>query len=549
MVKSLLTDHYETILSEISGLNKSAGLPVLTQAVESTLSEKERPVQIAFLGQFKSGKSSLINSLLKEEVLPVGVVPVTALVTRVRYGPLPRLTVLFQDGSEVVTSLNELPLYVTEKLNPENYRKASLAIIDHPALKPFPKINLIDTPGLNSIHWQNSETTREWLPSVGVAVITVSAERPLSEDDLKLIHDTSTLCPDVFLAITKTDLFKPAEIGEIRTHITTAVKKSLGRELPVFEYSIFKNTESLMNELFERVILPMNQDHNKKFNEIIHFKIQGILAQSIQLVRLALQAARAREQEKDIVAKALEEITRNRQYQEKELLLAASSFKSTIRDRLGSTVLPYLIPISERLSRQFNREYPGWKGSLFQVSRQYEGWLKQQLEMEIRLIDADCAQLAHEIVKDSAGYFQYSARRFREQLDEKLISVFGVQLPDSNWQIDFTGIDYPDISIYWAFDTNLDMILFFLPMKVFRKLFYKHFYKQIPLETEKNLYRYVSDLTGKIIQGIDQLQNQTRRYIVNEINTVETVLQQDVSDYSGLQMILQKMENIKLPEL
>ena len=140
MVKSLLTDHYETILSEIAGLNRSAGLPELTRPVETILSAQERPVQIAFLGQFKSGKSSLINSLLKEAVLPVGVVPVTAIITRVRYGPLPRLTVLFLDGSEVVTSLNELPVYVTEKLNPENYRKVSLAIIDHPALKPFSNI-------------------------------------------------------------------------------------------------------------------------------------------------------------------------------------------------------------------------------------------------------------------------------------------------------------------------------------------------------------------------------------------------------------------------
>ena len=539
---------YETIVSEISRLNKTAGLPELTRPVEIILSDQEKPVQIAFLGQFKSGKSSLINSLLQEEVLPVGVVPVTAIVTRVRYGPIPRLTVLFLDGSEVGTSLNELPVYVTEKLNPENYRKVSLAIIDHPALKPFPNINLIDTPGLNSIHWQNSETTRQWLPFVGVAVITVSAERPLSEEDLNLINSTSALCPDVILAITKTDLFKPAEIAEIRTHITESVKKFIHRELPVFEFSIFKNTRKLMAELFARVLGPLNLNYESKFNEIVRLKIKGILYQSIQFVKLALQAALEREQEKDTVAKALEDILRNRQYQERELLLAGSSFKGTIRSRLDAAILPVATSISEKLSTQFIRQYPVWEGSLFQVSRQYERWLKEQLGTEIRLIDEDCAPLAHEIVKEAAAYFQYSARRFREQLDEKLLSVFGVELPDSNWQIDFTGIDYPDISIYWAFDTNLDMILFFLPMKWFRKLFHRHFFKQIPLETEKNLYRLVSDLTGKIIKGIDELQSQTRRYIVNEISTVETVLQQNNSDCSGLRTILQNLEDIKLPE-
>ena len=167
------------IINEISGINRAIGAPDLTKPLSGLLNSNDKTIYVAVLGQFKSGKSSLVNSIIGENLLPVGVVPVTAIVTRLRFGVQPKLIIQYLDGKETSATIDELPQYVTEKLNPENLKQVAQAIVEHPALEPFKNISLVDTPGLGSLYRHNSETTQQWLPFTGVAIISVSAERPL----------------------------------------------------------------------------------------------------------------------------------------------------------------------------------------------------------------------------------------------------------------------------------------------------------------------------------------------------------------------------------
>ena len=52
-------------------------------------------LHLAVLGQMKRGKSSFINALLGAEILPTGVLPVTAIITEIRYGPAPEAVILY----------------------------------------------------------------------------------------------------------------------------------------------------------------------------------------------------------------------------------------------------------------------------------------------------------------------------------------------------------------------------------------------------------------------------------------------------------------------
>ncbi|MGC8865678.1 MAG: dynamin family protein [Bacteroidales bacterium] len=67
---------------------KFQGLIPLAEALSRKL--KDKYIDVAIVGQFKSGKSSLVNHLLQTDILPTGVIPVSAFVTRVQYGEVPR---------------------------------------------------------------------------------------------------------------------------------------------------------------------------------------------------------------------------------------------------------------------------------------------------------------------------------------------------------------------------------------------------------------------------------------------------------------------------
>lgn len=210
-------NNIRNIINEVAQISASAGAPDLTWPMAGFLENGHKAIDVAVVGQFKSGKSSLINSLTGEALLPVGVVPVTAIVTRIRYGILPKLIIQFTDGKELETSLDELPDYVTEKLNPENIKEVSQAIVELPALEQFKKINLIDTPGLGSFYRNNDQTTLQWLPYTGIAFLSISAERPLSDEDINLIKGIAQYNPELALILTKCDLYSTNELAEIKS--------------------------------------------------------------------------------------------------------------------------------------------------------------------------------------------------------------------------------------------------------------------------------------------------------------------------------------------
>lgn len=134
-------------------------------------------------GQFKSGKSSLLNALLGQDILPVGVLPVTALITRVSAGDCPSAEVTHLDGGRERIALGQIADFVEEARNPRNRRQAAIVDVNTPSLAGLAGLRLVDTPGLGSVFSHNTESTRSWLPNVAVALLAISVERPLSDED------------------------------------------------------------------------------------------------------------------------------------------------------------------------------------------------------------------------------------------------------------------------------------------------------------------------------------------------------------------------------
>lgn len=91
-------------------------------------------IDIAILGQFKAGKSSFINSFIGKPVLPVGVIPVTTVITRLQYGARERAVVSFFDGKRTEVDFNEIEEYISEGKNRANEKNVEVVDIEMPSL-------------------------------------------------------------------------------------------------------------------------------------------------------------------------------------------------------------------------------------------------------------------------------------------------------------------------------------------------------------------------------------------------------------------------------
>lgn len=133
---------------------------------------------LAVVGQFKRGKSSLMNAIIGRELLPTGVLPLTSAITVLKFGPVERLVVRRENSvfPEIVP-VSALAAYVTERGNPGNRKKVKTATVEVPL--PFLRrgLEFVDTPGVGSAIEANTATTHSFLPECDAVLLSRASMR------------------------------------------------------------------------------------------------------------------------------------------------------------------------------------------------------------------------------------------------------------------------------------------------------------------------------------------------------------------------------------
>jgi hypothetical protein len=195
------------------------------QDVEASLGE---PVRASFIGQFKAGKSSVVNSLLQREVASVDARPATAIVSHFRYGTPEDVILYLRDGTERPLGLDRF-----KELSDHN-RAAPLlnlplrsvdraeVLLSSPRLK---NLTLVDTPGLGSGNLDDDEATLRHLRQSDVVIWVLHAQHQVTSDDGRIIRDAAKrgLFRAALAVINRCDEKPPDERPEILRRVRKIV--------------------------------------------------------------------------------------------------------------------------------------------------------------------------------------------------------------------------------------------------------------------------------------------------------------------------------------
>ncbi len=140
-------DRFNVYLDKLEQFFRFLNLPEKAEDVKELHSTSPTYIDLAVIGQFKAGKSSFINSILKDSILPTGVVPVTSVITRIQYGDVPSVLLKYIDGHSDTINIESLSEYCSEKYNPSNRKRIDTIDIFHPSLKDHKDIRIVDTAG------------------------------------------------------------------------------------------------------------------------------------------------------------------------------------------------------------------------------------------------------------------------------------------------------------------------------------------------------------------------------------------------------------------
>ncbi|MDD4365843.1 MAG: dynamin family protein, partial [Synergistales bacterium] len=208
---------------------------------------------LAVLGQFKRGKSTLLNALLGADLLPTAVLPLTAIPTLIRWGDVSAAEVRFLDGDRkerLSGSVGELRAflvrYVSEKENPENRLDVKEVEIAYPSPLLQRGVVLIDTPGIGSTFRHNTETTLGFLSQCDAALFVLSADPPPTEAELAFLDQVRANVPHLVFVLNKVDYLAPEEAGEVERFLRDLLTEKAGidGETPIFPLSAKKALEA-----------------------------------------------------------------------------------------------------------------------------------------------------------------------------------------------------------------------------------------------------------------------------------------------------------------
>jgi GTP-binding protein EngB required for normal cell division len=160
-------------------------------------------------GEFNSGKSSFINALLGERVLPEGVTPTTDRINVLRHGP------------EITDQLREA--YLLERTHPAEVLR---------------EISIVDTPGTNAIIRRHEELTRDFVPRSDLVLFVTSADRPFTESERTFLEQIREWGKKIVFIVNKIDILpRSEEREEVIRYVGENARALLGQNPEIFALS------------------------------------------------------------------------------------------------------------------------------------------------------------------------------------------------------------------------------------------------------------------------------------------------------------------------
>lgn len=213
----------------LKGFCNALGMKKSAESIEETMRKAaEDSFDVAVVGEFRRGKSTLINALLGKDILPSDVLPTTATLNRVTYGITPFVKIEYKDGTTEDIDTELLSDYVT-KLTEESEQRASTirqATVHYPINYCKNNIDIIDTPGLNDDE-NMTAVTLSMLPQADAALFVIMAQSPFSEYERDFLEN-KMLVSDIgriIFVVTRIDSFDPEDADRVIENISGRIKK------------------------------------------------------------------------------------------------------------------------------------------------------------------------------------------------------------------------------------------------------------------------------------------------------------------------------------
>lgn len=248
--------------------NIAAKYELNTDKLTAALDElPEFRVTAPLVGGFSTGKSSLINAVIGENLLSTAITPETAVPTEITGGS--DTAVIVSGGKETVVPLSQ---FDSTQLAADNNSLVKIRT-SNPFFAQIPSVKLVDMPGFDSGYEVHNRAIDEYMPRSLAYILTVAAdEGTLRESIITFLNELKLYDVPVYVVITKSAKVEPETLEALKSHIAETVR----RFLKVDDVKIAvtnakgKNTDT---EGFKAFLLELQSNSEEIYNSYFSSKL------------------------------------------------------------------------------------------------------------------------------------------------------------------------------------------------------------------------------------------------------------------------------------
>jgi GTPase SAR1 family protein len=232
-----LEDVLEAATQLLAGLPpRVLGVPLegVAEALADVIAARERlvrPLTIAVMGEFSSGKSTFVNALLGEAVAPMGVLPTTNTINLFRRGPSRGARIHRRDGSVETLAAEHVEPYL------QGLDEVRAASIRHVEIERtggrMGDAAVVDTPGLHALDPFHEQVARGFIEQADAIVWVFSATRGGAASEAAMLAALHAGGRQVLGVLNKVDTLDDAELSELLTYLRNQLGEVLVDVIPV----------------------------------------------------------------------------------------------------------------------------------------------------------------------------------------------------------------------------------------------------------------------------------------------------------------------------
>lgn len=227
----------------------------------------------------------MINSILEEQILPVGIIPVTSVVTKIVYGD--KSAEVHLGETVKVVDFEELSLYINEQQNPNNIRNVTSVTISYPCDFLKSGIILVDTPGVGSIHKHNTQAAYSYVKESDAVIFLLSVDSPINEIESEFLTQIKQYISKIYFAVNKIDLLNEKDLTDYLNYCNGVISELTGtKNIKLYPISAQENADIGTKQLIDSIMADIKSEGEEILCQSVKTKLTERISESLALLKL-----------------------------------------------------------------------------------------------------------------------------------------------------------------------------------------------------------------------------------------------------------------------